>query len=485
MQTQIPSQLNQPTLEWWSNNAFLDDYGTRRSLAKTLTGFCLVYLPHYLDREPASFHPELLNTLGNHKEKMIEIIGFRGSAKSTFGSLALPLWAALEYPELYNFILPIADTGVQANMNIANIKSELENNPLIKQDYGEIKGSMVEDWTLESEEEWQAKNMLLSNGVRILARSRGQKVRGLRHNQHRPKLIVVDDPEDLEWVRTKENRDKTERWLKGEVIPAIDEQIGRLVVIGNQLHTDALMARLKRDKTFKQLEYPLVKNGKITWLGKYPDQKALDTQRDKVGLNAYQREYLLKVVPEEGADVHEDWIRYYDKVPPEMENGLHGTGVDLAISKKETADYTAMVSGVSFVRDGIPKIYIKQNPINARLSFHETIETTKAMSLTNPFGMFFVEDVQYQRAAIEEMERALLPVIAMRAGSDKRARLRAIAIYIQNGTIVFPRKGCEDLIIQLLGFGVEEHDDLVDAFVYLILGLVQQGMQNPEVIGLI
>ncbi len=107
---------------------------------------------------------------------MVEIIGFRGSAKSTFGSLALPLWAALEYPDFYNFIIPIADTGTQASLNIANIKEELENNPLIKQDYGEIKGNFIADWTLESEEEWQAKNMLLSNGVRILARSRGQKV---------------------------------------------------------------------------------------------------------------------------------------------------------------------------------------------------------------------------------------------------------------------------------------------------------------------
>lgn len=481
---QQPSQLNQQKQEWWKNE-FLDDYSTRRSLAKTLTGFCLVYLSHYLDREPASFHLELLATLGDHKEKMVEIIGFRGSAKSTFGSLALPLWAALEYPDFYNFIIPIADTGTQASLNIANIKEELENNPLIKQDYGEIKGNFVADWTLESEEEWQAKNMLLSNGVRILARSRGQKVRGLRHKQFRPKLVVVDDPEDLEWVRTKENRDKTERWLRGEVIPAIDETSGRLIVIGNQLHTDALMARLKRDKTFKQLNYPLVQDGIITWLAKYPDQKALDAQRDKVGLNAYQREYLLKVVPEEGADVHEDWIRYYDKIPPELESGLHGTGIDLAISKKETADYTSMVSGTSFVKDGMPKIYIKPNPINARLSFHETIETTKAMAVTNPFGIFFVEDVQYQRAAIEEMERSLLPVVAMRAGADKRARLRAIAVYIQNGTVVFPRSGCEDLLIQLLGFGVEEHDDLVDAFVYLVLGLVQQGMQNPEVVGLI
>lgn len=458
----------------------------RRKLAKTLKGFCLVYLSHYLNIPPADFHSELLDMLGDRNEKMVEILGFRGSAKSTFGSLALPLWAALEYPKLYPFILPIADTSLQAGTNIANIKTELENNMLIKQDYGAITGKIVEDWTLESEEEWQAKNMLLSTGVRILARSRGQKVRGLRHKEHRPKLVIVDDPEDLEWVRSKDNRDKTERWLRGEVIPAIDEQNGRLIVIGNQLHTDALMSRLKKDKTFRHLEYSLISaDGSCSWKAKYPSQKILDFQRDKVGINAFLREYLLKVVPEEGTDIKEEWIKYYDVEPTEIQTGLSGTGIDLAISKKETADYTAMVSGTSFVKEGIPKIYIKANPLNARLSFHETIETTKAMATANPFSIFFVESVAYQKAAIEEMERALLPVIAMSAGADKRARLRAIAIYIQNGTIIFPRNGCEDLIIQLLGFGVEEHDDLVDAFVYLVLGLVQQGMQNPEVIGLI
>jgi len=468
------------------SNNFLNDYEIRRNLAKTLRGFCIVYLSHHLAMKPADFHVELMDILGDPNERMIEILGFRGSAKSTFGSLALPLWAALEYPEQYPFIIPIADTGLQAGMNITNIKRELDANVLIKQDYGQITGDLVEDWTLESKEEWQAKNMLLSTGVRILARSRGQKIRGLKHKEHRPKLVIVDDPEDLEWVRNKDNRDKTERWLRGEVIPAIDEKTGRLIVIGNQLHTDSLMSRLSKDKIFKHLEYPLVRSdGTCSWTAKYPNQEALDLQRDKVGVNAFLREYLLKVVPEEGADIKEEWIQYYDIEPPELQTGLSGTGVDLAISKKETADYTAMVSGTSFVKEGIPKIYIKPNSLNARLSFHETIEATKAMAIANPTSLFFVESVAYQKAAIEEMERALLPVISMSAGADKRARLRAIAIYIQNGTIMFPRTGCEDLIIQLLGFGVEEHDDLVDAFVYLILGLVQQGIQNPEVIGLI
>jgi hypothetical protein len=476
------TQTSQPLQSWWHKSSFLEDYETRRKLAKTLKGFCLVYLSHYMNIAPADFHAELLDILGDSEEKMIEILGFRGSAKSPFGSLALPLWAALEYPKLYPFIIAVADTTIQSGTNIFNIKTELEDNILIKLDYGEITGDVIDEWTLEGEEEWQSKNMLLSTGVRILARSRGQKVRGLRHKQHRPKLVIVDDPEDLEWVRNKENRDKTERWLRGEVIPAIDEKSGRLIVIGNQLYTDALMSRLKKDKTFKHLEYPLVRaDGSCSWKAKYPTQATLDLQRDKVGVNAYLREYCLKVVPDEGQEVKPEEIYYYDALPKPGEIGMIGTGVDYAISKKETADYTSMVSGALSYENERPHIDIYPNAINERFDMQETVGA--ALALHHTFGgnhIIFAEEVAYQKAANDEMERKGLAVERMQAMHDKRARLRVAAVYIKNGTVRFPRAGCEDLLLQLFGFGVEEHDDMVDALVYLILGLVNQGIQMPE-----
>jgi phage terminase large subunit-like protein len=63
----------------------------------------------------------------------------------------------------------------------------------------------------------------------------------------------------------------------------------------------------------------------------------------------------------------------------------------------------------------------------------------------------------------------------------KRARLRVAARYIKNGTVKFPRTGCEQLLAQLFGFGAEKHDDLVDALVYLILGLVGDGIEEQRV----
>jgi hypothetical protein len=180
------------------------------------------YVSGYFTDPPATFHSELIHSLESAEIKRLLIIGFRDSGKSTLGSLALPLWAALERPEDYPFIILVADSNRQAMLNISAIKYELETNKLIKQHYGEIKGKVTEDFSLQGEgEEWQKQNIVLSNSVRILARSRGQKVRGLRHLQHRPKLVAVDDREDGEWVSTKENRDKTDRRLHSEIIPGL------------------------------------------------------------------------------------------------------------------------------------------------------------------------------------------------------------------------------------------------------------------------
>jgi hypothetical protein len=38
---------------------------------------------------------------------------------------------------------------------------------------------------------------------------------------------------------------ETDRWLHSEIIPGMDVKKGKLVVIGNLLHMDALLSRLK------------------------------------------------------------------------------------------------------------------------------------------------------------------------------------------------------------------------------------------------
>lgn len=474
--------MSHPQLAF-SPNPF-DTFDARKESRRHLLGFSLIYLTGYFTDPPATFHSQLVHALEADADRRLLIIGFRGSGKSTFGSLALPLWAALEYPEKFPFIILISDSARQATLNIAAIKTELETNTLIKQDYGEIKGNVIEDFSLKGDgEEWQKQNIVLSNGVRILARSRGQKVRGLRHLQYRPKLVVIDDPEDGEWVRTKENRDKTERWLRAEVIPGMDARKGKLVIIGNLLHMDALLSRLKGEGSgFKVLEFPLIdKQGVCTWPAMYPTEKSLKERERDMGPVAWNREMLLKIVAEEEAPVKPEDIHYYDEIPMGTA-ALKGHGNDLAISQKEGADFTTDVEGDVHYVDDAPKIFIQPNPMNAHITFHEFMKHVREVpGKSGGAHIFFVEDVQYQKAAIQEMVRAMLAVVPMKPINDKRARLMVVVPYIKNGTVLFPRHGCEQLLAQLFNFGVESHDDLVDGLVYLILGLVEQGLELPKI----
>jgi hypothetical protein len=59
---------------------------------------------------------------------------------------------------------------------------------------------------LESKDEWQARNLLLSTGIR-----------GIRHRHHRINLAIGDDIDDLKSVATQEGRNSTAQWWHGEV----------------------------------------------------------------------------------------------------------------------------------------------------------------------------------------------------------------------------------------------------------------------------
>ena len=80
----------------------------------------------------------------------------------------------------------------------------------------------------------------------------------------------------------------------------MDARKGKLVVIGNLLHMDALLSRLKAPGTgFKVLEFPLLREGdgteieRCTWRAKYPTQEAIDRRRDELGDIGFRREMLL------------------------------------------------------------------------------------------------------------------------------------------------------------------------------------------------
>lgn len=458
------------------------DQTYRKHLARqSLFWFAHIYFAKYITYPTADFQRHIYNALSDERVRFTEILAFRGSTKTTIATLILPIWMISTGRARYTIL--IGDTFSQAKQYIFNLKSEMETNELLVMDFGPFKPE-----TKEESEEWQKTTVVIPKyRARVSAHSSGQNIRGLRHLEKRPDLVVADDLENLDAVRHKEQRDKLYEWYKGEVLNVGDKDT-RYILIGNLLHTDSLMNRIKREIVSDKLagdiiEYPLVtRTGKITWPGKYPDQRTLDAERRKIGSDrTWRREMLLQIIPDEGQVVKDEWIKTVPAIPAGFQPTRTGCGVDLAISKETTADYTAFVRATAGRLDGKPKIYVTEC-LNARLSMFEMVDRARLMAEQSQGIQFYVEQVAYQQAAIETMKRAMLSVKGMKPIGDKRARFETVALHVQDGTIEFVDGACDDLLIQMLHFGVEAHDDLLDAWVYCMIGLLQTSMSDPQVL---
>ncbi len=461
----------------------LEQIRTQRKVRKEVAAqshywFFHLYFSQYVTHETAPFQREMFEITENRDLKTAVIVAFRGSAKSTIFTLSYPIWAVTG-KQGKKFVLILSQTQQQARQHLVNLKRELETNELLRADLGPFE---------YQSDEWGVTALVLPKfGAKIMAASSETSIRGIKHGQYRPDLIICDDVEDLQSVKTREGRNKTYDWLTGEVIPCGDQNTKR-VIVGNLLHEDSLLMRLRKrieenlmDGVFKG--YPLLDNDGISlWPGKYGTQDLIDEMRRNTGSeSAWQREYLLRIIADEDRVIRPEWIQYYDELPAPGSGvtlNYSATGIDLAISEKASADYTAMVSGHTFGYGTEQVIYIVPNPVNERMDFPETLKRAKAVSVTLGRGektKLYIEEVGYQKAFIQQLELEDFDAEGVQVGtSDKRSRLALTTSLIQSGGVKFPRTGCERLIEQLTGFGVEKHDDLADAFAILVLKAIEE-----------
>lgn len=462
-----------------------NDKTFRRSLCRqSFYWFFHTYFSHYITYPTADFQREIFALLEDPKIKTVAIVAFRTSAKSTIATLAYVIWSMLGTPKK-KYILVVSQTQNLSRQIHTNIKQELEFNSLLVSDFGPFS---------EEADEWRANSVVIPQyGTRITAISASEGTRGLRHMQYRPDLVIVDDVEDTELVKTKENRNSIWDWLTSEIIPIGDETT-KYVYVGNMLHEDSLMMRIKQSIKNNTMEgiyrqYPLIDDkGKVLWKSRFPTQKKIDQLRKKVGSeSAFYREYLLKIIADEDRVIQKDWIQYYSELPNTQENPpwLIAIGVDLAISDKSTSDLTSFV--VTYVT-GYGKnlrVYILPYITNKRMKHPQIIE--ELVQLNNRiyaefkrYPKIFVENVAYQAAVVQqlEVERILAEPVNV-AKIDKRSRLSITSPYVQTGKVLFPRNGASDLISQITNFGIEKHDDLADAFSILVMKVIENDRPAP------
>jgi predicted phage terminase large subunit-like protein len=453
----------------------LGDQVLRKVLARrSHFWFFHLYFTGYIQYKTADFQKEMFSLTEDDDISCAVILAFRGSTKSTIFSLSYPIWSMITGGK--KFILITSQNQNQAQVMLTNIATELEKNELLIKDFGRFR---------QIKEEWNQNSIFIpSYNCRITCISSGESMRGIRNLQYRPDLIIADDVEDLASVRTKESRDKTFNWLNGDLIPSGDLDT-KIIIVGNLLHEASLIMRLKKaieDGIFKAIyrKYPLIdEDGSCLWPGKFSSQDAIDKLKGSIASDvSFKREYMLINIPDTDRIISPDYINYYDSLPGDGDLRYIATGIDLAITQNESSDYTAMVSARVYGNGENIKIYILPYTVNEKLEFPETIEKAKWISKFLGGGhttLLFIEEVGYQKALTDALKKQGYPAEGVKVmGQDKSVRLRLTTPLLKGGNILFPRKGCEDLIAQLTGFGYERHDDLADAFAILIMKIMEK-----------
>lgn len=459
-------------------NAIMKDRAVRQAVTRESHSlFFHLYFPHYVKYPTAEFQKDIFRITEDGSNKLACIVAFRGSAKSTLVTLSYALWSILGSHQK-KFVLIICQTQSQAKQHMMNLRRELEDNKLLKSDLGPFQEEIGGEWAITS-------LVFKNTGARITIASLDQSIRGLRHHEHRPDLIILDDVEDLKSTRTSESRNQTFDWFTREVMPLGD--LGtRVIILANLLHEDSLVMRLRRKMEAGELQgifktFPLLNDaGECLWPEKFDSPGKIEELRQSVANElAWQQEYLLNIISDTTKVIHSEWIHYYDALPKDIIEKARAVfiGVDLAISQRKGADCTAIVTVVVYGENKNIRYYVLPNSVNDHLNYPTVLETVKSIVNNLPYKRnptIYIEANGFQEIYAQQLSITGLDVVEVKNTNDKRSRLALTSHYIQNGVVLFPRQGADQLITQLTGFGVENHDDLADAFAIVTLSSQQK-----------
>ena len=138
------------------------------------------------------------------------------------------------------------------------------------------------------------------------------------------------------------------------------------------------------------------------------------------------------------------WSETYEETQATHPHQL-ATGVDLAISESDSADYTAFVTGSVWGKHQHKMIYIV-DALARKMDFPTTVDTLEFYHKKNSDihdmskHEIYIETVGYQLAMEKFLKKnSKMDIIGRKPTGSKRERLILISDLIRTGKIQFPR----------------------------------------------
>ncbi len=436
----------------------------------------------------------------------------RGHGKTTIVTLAVPLHKTLYQQRRH--ILIISDSFDQAKEQLATVKDELENNPRILEDFGSLKGP-----------KWQAAEIETTTGVKLVALGARMKIRGRKYRQHRPDMMVVDDIENLIAVQSALRRDALNAWFTRSVMRAGGDD-AKVLVVGNFLHHDCLLARLVANPMFGSLLFRALE----TWpdrMDLWDEWKELITDLSLPDKEEVAKQFFLARKEEMLAGARPTWpeaFPVYDlmvmrvsegeasfsmelqneptdpskalfkdvktyrseyRVPqgaPSTEGEVwlvpSHTGIAVPLSACAIFGFTDPSMGKTLSSDYAAIALIAKAPTNQLFSLVSDCRRRPPAIIMRaqtkwakeyPILRWGIESNAFQAlyatesARVAMEEATYLPIRAVNQISNKALRLQSLEPDFTNGYLLVPETGQELLKKQLLEYPMGAHDDALDA----------------------
>lgn len=420
--------------------------------------FMETYLPHYFTKPFGDFHDEW-GDLGDLKDDCAFIAAPREHAKSTFFTFGDPIHDICY--ELRHFIIIISDTNDQATGFTLPIRVEFEDNPRLKHDFGVLQS----DYGRRSFT-WTQNDFVTSNGVRVLARGRGEKVRGLKNRQWRPDKAVVDDFENDLNVENPAMVKKGKAWLQQAVIGSLGEGFCFLMV-GNLFHPKSVLSQFiaEKDETGEPLYISrnyqaILDEGKPDERPLWPEMWSLERLRNKrrtMGTVSFNKEMMNRVGADE-SPFRETWFSYYERVHIEIPKMIVATFIDPSAAHGEANDYKAIITV------GLQRDLMLFRCLHAWIRHASPGEMFAAayMQYDQYGGRIGIEDnmlMDFLHEAIFNYARDVgryLPWEAVHHSTNKEARIVGTLSYlVEHGKLLFEK-------------GHSDQDKLVEQLIYIL-----------------
>lgn len=429
------------------------------------------------------FHRELCDFVETNTDRKKLILMPRGHLKTTVITVGYSLQRIARDPKVR--ILIANATGAMAEAMLGQIKKHLQYNETFRYYFGDL-STTASTWrdgmiTLPvGEGSYQSKE------ATVIAYGLG----GSLVSQHYD-VIIVDDPHNRENINTKDQIDKVKQSYR-DLLDLL-EPGGQLIIIGTRWHDDDLYGQVMDKTNPGSAEFDVfirqaitnmrlgrepgghykIESGNILWPEKY-NYKALSALLNEKGLYEFSCQYQNQPVDDENAVFHRQWFLQYDPTDLKDRKLTRFTAIDPAISLKERADFTAIVTiGV----DVLGKIYV----LEVKRGHYTEDQMVDELFLTNeryhPLSIC-IETVAFQKTLQHYIMKEIkkrghsLPLNEVLPESDesKEKRIRLLQPMYMRSDIYHSEsvpdiKYLED---ELLRFPKGKNDDCADAMAYAV-----------------